>query len=301
MLYLTISTSIYHFLVLRNRASPTRLVKLYRVMSEDQRKMIRDVHFDGLLKIECSTIPAEFANLLMVECFNADTSELVLPGRGRISVTTQSIADILHLPSKGAEVKYELDVDAINFIHKYDILQGSAPKIDEIIKRIKNNKDKNEDFLKSQLMIAVLTFLCPPTSFRISPRCYPSLVDVSRVKKLNWCQFVVNQLKVAAKKINTKNSVKGCILLLVIIYADSLTIQNVQIPATMPRIAAWTRKLLDEVIKLEMNGDGSFGKLKLKPSHIQWCRTLLSKWMTYIALHHQKFREIWHQRRWGSS
>jgi hypothetical protein len=185
-------------------------------MSEDQRKMIRDVHFDGLLKIECSTIPAEFANLLMVECFNADTSELVLPGRGRISVTTQSIADILHLPSKGAEVKYELDVDAINFIHKYDILQGSAPKIDEIIKRIKNNKDKNEDFLKSQLMIAVLTFLCPPTSFRISPRCYPSLVDVSRVKKLNWCQFVVNQLKVAAKKINTKNSVKGCILLLVV-------------------------------------------------------------------------------------
>jgi hypothetical protein len=31
----------------------------------------------------------------------------------------------------------------------------------------------------------------------------------------------------------------------------------------MPRIAAWTRKLLDEVIKLEMNGDGSFGKLKV--------------------------------------
>jgi hypothetical protein len=35
-------------------------------MSEDQKKMIRDVHFDGLLKIECSTIPAEFANWLMV-------------------------------------------------------------------------------------------------------------------------------------------------------------------------------------------------------------------------------------------
>jgi hypothetical protein len=117
--------------VLRNRASPTRFVKLYRVMSEDRKKMIRDVHFDGLLKIECATIPTKFANWLMVECFNPDTSELVLSGRGRISVTAQSVADILHLPSRGAEVKYELDVDAINFIHnKFGILQGSAPKIE---------------------------------------------------------------------------------------------------------------------------------------------------------------------------
>ncbi|PUZ50779.1 hypothetical protein GQ55_6G087200 [Panicum hallii var. hallii] len=236
-------------------------------MSEDQKKMIRDVHFDGLLKIECSTIPAEFANWLM----------------GRISVTAQSVADILHLPTKGAEVKYELDVDAINFIHNnYSILQGSAPKIEETIKRIKNNKDANKDFLRSWLMIVVSTFLCPPTSLGTSPRCYPSLVDVSRVKKLNWCQFVVDQLKVAAKKINMKNSVKGCILLL-IIYADSLAVENVQIPATIPRIVAWTRKLLDEVIKLDMNPDDSFGKLK-------WCRTLLSKWTTYIALYHQKLR-----------
>jgi hypothetical protein len=118
-------------------------------------------------------------------------------------------------------------VDAINFIHNnYGILQGSAPKIEETIKRIKNNKDANEDFLRSWLMIVVSTFLCPPTSLGTSPRCYPSLVDVSRVKKLNWCQFVVDQLKVAAKKINTKNSVKGCILLLVI----SLTQYNIFFP-----------------------------------------------------------------------
>ncbi|RLM60816.1 hypothetical protein C2845_PM14G09700 [Panicum miliaceum] len=167
-------------------------------------------------------------------------------------------------------------MDAINFIHnKYGILQGSAPKIEEIIKRIKNNKDANEDFLKFWLMIAVSTFLCPPTSLGISPRCYPSLVDVSRVKKLNWCQFVVDQLKVAAKKINTKNSIKGCILLLVIIYVDSLAIQNVQIPATMPRIAAWIRKLLDEVIKLDMNRDGSFGKLKKKRKICEAVRKVL--------------------------
>ena len=48
-----------------------------------------------------------------------------------------------------------------------------------------------------------------------------------------------------------------------ILYADSLAVPNVQIPDTSPRIAAWKRNLLDEVIKLDTNRDGSFGKLKV--------------------------------------
>ena len=67
-------------------------------------------------------------------------------------------------------------------------------------------------------MIAISTFLCPPTGLAISPRCYPALVDLKAVKGLNWCQFVVDQLKVAAMKINKKNSVKGCVLLLVVCF-----------------------------------------------------------------------------------
>jgi hypothetical protein len=174
------------------------------------------------------------------------------------------VADILNLPNRGGKVKYELDVDAINFIHnKYGIIQGSAP-IEEAIKMLKQNKAANEDFLRSWLMIAILTFLCPPTSLGISPKCYKTLVDLSNVKNLNWCQFVVDQLKDATKKIDKKNSMRGCIPLLVILYADSLDLQNIQIPTDIPRILAWSRKLLDQVqvIKLDTNCDGSFGKLK---------------------------------------
>jgi len=38
-----------------------------------------------------------------------------------------------------------------------------------------------------------------------------------------------------------------------ILYVDSLLVDNVQIPSTMPRVAAWSRKLLDQVIKLDTN------------------------------------------------
>ena len=188
---------------LRNRASPARLIKLYRYISEDQREMIAKVKFDGLLKIACTTMPVDFANWLMSECFDPESSELVLPGRGRILVTPKAVANILNLPDKGDEVKYELDVDAINFIYsKYGIIQGQAPRIEEIMERIKQNKRADEDFLRSWMMIAVSTFLCPPTGLGIRPRCYPALLDLTRVNKLNWCQFVVDQLKEAARKMN---------------------------------------------------------------------------------------------------
>ncbi|CAL5078667.1 unnamed protein product [Urochloa decumbens] len=191
--------------------------------------------------------------------------ELVLPGRGRISLTAAAVSDILGLPNEGGKVNYELTIEAIDFMQeKYDTDRGTAPKIDAIVKRVKASKDANEDFLRSWLMLAVSTFLCPPTSLGISPRCYPSLVDLSIVKDLNWAQFVVDQFKVAAKKMGKKDSVTVCLLLLVVLYVDSLDVGSLHIPICKPRLAAWSRKLLDQVIKLDTNRDGSFGKLKKK-------------------------------------
>ena len=206
----------------RNRASPARLVKLYPTLTNDQRKKIKKVNFDGLLKIACATLPVGLATWLMVDCFDAERSELVFLGRGRISVTADSVAEILNLPNKGAKVKYELDVDAMNFmISKYDIIHDSAPKIDDMIERIKKIRSPNEDFLRSFLMTAVSTFLCPPTSLGINPRCYPALVDLGSVKKLNWCQFVVDQLKEVSRNLNKKNTIRGCLLVLVVSFFHS--------------------------------------------------------------------------------
>jgi hypothetical protein len=179
--------------------------------------MVDDVKFGGLLQIACHTIPADFAKWLIKDCFQLDTMELVLPGRGRIAVTKQSVSHTLELIESGEEVKYELQEEAIKFIHdKYNIVFGTAPRIEAICERVRKNKEANKNFLRSFLMVAISTSLCPPTSLGISPRCYPELVDLSRVKHLNWSQFVVHLLKDATSKINKKASVRGCILVLVV-------------------------------------------------------------------------------------
>jgi hypothetical protein len=48
-----------------------------------------------------------------------------------------------------------------------------------------------------------------------------------------------------------------------IVYVDSLLVDNVVIPSTTPRVAAWSKQLLDQVIKLDTKLDGSFGNLKV--------------------------------------
>jgi hypothetical protein len=163
-------------------------VKLYNDLTQSQKKRIRVIGFGGLLKIASKTLPAGFTDWLMVECYDVDSSELVFPGRGRISVNVDSVCRAFGLPNNGDEVKYELDVGAINFINgEHGIDEGTSPTIDSILKRLKENKISNDDFLRSWLMIAISTFLCPPTGLAISPRCYPAIVDLSCVNKLNWC------------------------------------------------------------------------------------------------------------------
>ena len=66
----------------RNRASPSRLVKLYKKMTESQCNRIKAIGFRGLLNIKYDTLPARLANWLTVDCFDAESSQLVLPGRG---------------------------------------------------------------------------------------------------------------------------------------------------------------------------------------------------------------------------
>lgn len=127
-------------------------------MSESQCNRIKAIGFGGLLNIKCATLPARW---LMVDCFDAESLELVLPRRGVIKVTAEAVPSVMDLPNNGDEVKYELDVNAINFIQsKYKIAREKAPKIRAIVKRVPSTKRASDDFLRSWLILAVFLHSC---------------------------------------------------------------------------------------------------------------------------------------------
>uniref|UniRef100_A0A0A9DWP0 Uncharacterized protein n=1 Tax=Arundo donax TaxID=35708 RepID=A0A0A9DWP0_ARUDO len=76
--------------------------------------MIEKAGFGELLKIGTSTLPVELINWLLRN-FDAKSSQLMIPGRGTINVTSESVHRILSLPKNGDKVLYDFNVDAINF------------------------------------------------------------------------------------------------------------------------------------------------------------------------------------------
>ena len=123
----------------RNRASPARIVKLYSEMTPEQRTLVQNVGFGGLLSIGCPTLPADITRWL-VKNFDTQESQLIISGWGRIAVTADSVQRILELPAGDAKVDYELNGSAINFINsKYGFREGKAPSITQIADKIKGN------------------------------------------------------------------------------------------------------------------------------------------------------------------
>jgi hypothetical protein len=147
----------------------------------------------------------------LVKFLDTDKEELVIPGRGKIKANAASVNRILGLPMGEYEVEYEFNGSAINFINeKCRFEDGRAPTIKSITERIAASKEANDDYLRCWLMVAISTFLCGSTALSISPKCYPSLVDLSKVKELNWCQFVVDTFKVSVGKMGKQDSFLGC-------------------------------------------------------------------------------------------
>jgi hypothetical protein len=196
----------------RHRASPIRIVRLYPHLTPEQRKMIEDAGFGGLLKIGFPTFPLGFCGWLLRR-FDTDYCELVIKGRGRIPVTSDSVLG----PNGGGDVKYCLDEDAIAFMFdRFGVSGRYSPTVKSIENSLKHMKSADEHFLRTFMVLAVSSFLCPTTSLRISPRCFLALVDIGSIRELNWCEFVVEQLRKSISAYGRKSSVSGCLFYLVV-------------------------------------------------------------------------------------
>uniref|UniRef100_A0ACD5TMC7 Uncharacterized protein n=2 Tax=Avena sativa TaxID=4498 RepID=A0ACD5TMC7_AVESA len=246
----------------RHRASPGRIMKLYAHLTAGQREMIEGAGFGALLRIQCPTLPSRICTWL-IHRFDPESCELVIPARGRIPVTVDSVHRVLGIPNTGRDVVYRMDEKSIEFV--FDKLGVERPpSIASLEKSIKLMKSADEHFLRTFMMLVLSTFLCPNSSLKVSPRCFPSLVDVRSIKELNWCRFVVEQLENCISSYGKKNTVGGCLFYLLILYLDSLDIQGLGIPDGTPRVSAWDQKLMSKVIVMDRKTRTCFGKCFLK-------------------------------------
>ena len=101
-----------------NRGSPMMLVKLYSHMSNNQHRLIDDAGFGGLLNCRCSQLFPDLCQWLL-DCYDPESSELVLPGRGRIPITEAIVHRVMGIPRGSKLIKCEIDASASSIQQKF--------------------------------------------------------------------------------------------------------------------------------------------------------------------------------------
>ena len=209
---ITLNSLQYKKKKLFQRASPMKLVRLYPHMSPDQMELVRREQFGGMLEIQCSKLQPELCMFLM-EHFNPDTCEFVFLGRGSIPVTEDSVYLVLGVPWGNNEVRYELDTNAITFmLNQFGHGGSNQPTMSSIENKLMKRKQADSTYLRLCTTYAMCSVLAPTTGVHVSPRIYPSLVNIKDAHKLNVCRFVIKILRKAAKKPADKGVQKACML-----------------------------------------------------------------------------------------
>ncbi|KAM0863672.1 hypothetical protein ACQ4PT_044430 [Festuca glaucescens] len=231
----------------RNHASPARLFKLNKILVQAQKDLIEEWGWGGMLKVVAKEMPVDLS-MWVLSCFDPIRSELAIPGRGSIPVTTDSFTWIFGIRNEGMPVCDEMETEPIKFMNEeYGIESGSAPDFGDWCKMISDMGG-----------VADMKFL----------RAY-----FARFRRLNFAQFAIDQIIAEVKKMGVKKkSVCCCLHHLVILYLDSLVVDEpVATDEECPiRAAAWNDKLIQIVMHKDSKGNGEFGKLREGRRKRQW-------------------------------
>ncbi|CAM0875330.1 unnamed protein product [Alopecurus aequalis] len=208
-------------------------------------------------------------SMWLLSCFDPIRSELVIPGRGSILVNAESFHNVFGLRNEGRRIRFELVPEDIAFMNEeYGIANGTSPKFKDWIELIGGmNGVADAKFLRAYLAAALSCFICPTTKSSISPRCYSAVRDLDQARSSNICQLAIEHIISETKNMcSKKNSVCCCLYHLVVLYLDSLQVDE-PIPSATEcpvRAATWSNQLIQAVIQKDTKPDGGFGRLRFK-------------------------------------
>ena len=129
----------------RNRASPSRLFTLNASLVETQRGAICYISFGGVLDIGTRIMKGDLVKFVM-DFYDPELSQLVIPERGKIPVDANSVERIWGLPRGRNKVGYEIDPDIVKFFNRmFNIPSGPAPIVTKWVEMIKGMGVSHDD------------------------------------------------------------------------------------------------------------------------------------------------------------
>ncbi|XP_014751124.1 uncharacterized protein LOC106865500 [Brachypodium distachyon] len=177
----------------RNRASPFGLTKLYNGFNDAQKQDFRNMEFTSFLHINTTKLHNKSIDWL-ASCYDPAARCLLIPSKGRIPMTEESVYNALGCPHGTEPVPYKVDKDiearlAPEMFPDMDL--SKAPLHSQVNTMLKNMTESGDRFKRLTLMYIMSTILAPTTSTRISNRCYSVLNLAACTIYMLWQLFYI--------------------------------------------------------------------------------------------------------------
>ena len=187
-------------------------------LSEEKRHLIKDLGLDGLLELKIQQHRNQKIEELMRR-FDPETRTLVVHGRSLV-ISEDDVGRIMGLPAGTKDISM-LKNDLGDIRETYNL---DKKKRKEVIALMRNMTD-NQEWQANFILLAIHCVLRPTSSIYCCPSSLDFLDEVSGLRDMNWCKYVLDGLTEGAadfhKQLKSvqdgeKNSLrlKGCTLLL---------------------------------------------------------------------------------------
>ncbi|CAL4948916.1 unnamed protein product [Urochloa decumbens] len=257
----------------KTRQNVSYFAEIVEKLKQDPRKCkaIEDYGFGSLLSFENCTIPLPFS------CWVADhiqvkSSDIVVKNKS-IPISVQTVQDVLGTPNGGRPIK-ESDSDQGKKDFLGTLKLTTLPNFKSFGTKLLKDDISDDEIVRSFLIVALCTFLCPNSNTYPSPKYLLPLVDVKFAREWDWSGLVYSWLmkkvrryqQSRAKTPHDSLTLGGCLYVIDVVYLDFLMIgPHRQLPSTLPRITVWKKDMIKEYSVLDCVEGHIFGKRPILP------------------------------------
>lgn len=105
----------------------------------------------------------------------------------RIPLNAQGFLHVFGIPSGDIDISMVDDAGKSEFLAFFGLTE--VPTIKFFGSKIIQEELSDEQFIRCFMIVALSTMLCPTSNTKPSTKYMGSLIDVNKIKDLNWCKF----------------------------------------------------------------------------------------------------------------
>ncbi|KAK9058114.1 hypothetical protein SSX86_022954 [Deinandra increscens subsp. villosa] len=254
---------------IRIRTAPKQLCKAIEKLSESQKKAVREMGMGQILKFRMDGIPARIGHFV-VDKFDPEKMEIDL-GTEKVKVDEEKIRKLLGLKNEGHILDGDSD-SPVETAKAWRARYGGA-NVSRVQVAKKMAEDRNESgtmFKMDFIAIFGSVMVEYGNNEKIKLELMSYIRDDMDLDQINWNKFVIDALKRCKKgwdRNDPESRFTGPMVVLMVIYVDSISCSGVKNDRTISPITFWNQEVLKQREEYEIK-NGGFGKGKQRGTYI---------------------------------